>query len=55
MTTERLLDRVDLDRLREIGLFGGLDDETLRVLSQQLPQEDVAVGAKIVTEGEQAR
>jgi len=49
------LDRIDLDRLREIGLFGGLDDETLGVLSRALPSVQVSVGEPIVTEGDAAR
>lgn len=54
-TSERPLDRVDLDRLREIGLFGGLDDVTLGIFCKELPLDDVAVGTRIVHEGEQAR
>jgi CRP-like cAMP-binding protein len=55
MASERPLDRIDLSRLREIGLFGGLDDETLALLCRELPLENVGVGTRIVTEGDQAR
>lgn len=43
------------ERLREIGLFGGLDEETLALLARELPTEDVTVGARIVNEGDPAR
>lgn len=46
---------VDAAILREIGLFGGLDDETLRVLATSLPVEFVEPGKRVVTEGEPAR
>jgi CRP-like cAMP-binding protein len=49
------LDVVDPARLREIGLFGGLDDETLNVLARELPTVRVQVGERVVTEGEPAR
>lgn len=41
--------------LREIGLFGGLDEETLRVMAAELPVDRALPGAKVVSEGEQAR
>lgn len=41
--------------LREIGLFGGLDEETLELLARELPVEEVAVGARVVSEGDAAR
>lgn len=49
------LDRLDPDRLREIGLFGGLDDETLNVFCRELPQVRVTPGDRVVSEGDAAR
>ncbi len=59
MTSERPrtspLDVVDPQRLREVGLFGGLDDETLSVLARELPQLRVQVAERVVSEGDPAR
>jgi len=59
MTSERPrtspLDLVDPQRLREVGLFGGLDDETLAVLARELPQVRVQVAERVVSEGDPAR
>jgi CRP-like cAMP-binding protein len=41
--------------LREIGLFGGLDEETLKLLATELPVGPVTVGENVVTEGDPAR
>jgi CRP-like cAMP-binding protein len=41
--------------LREIGLFGGLDEETLEILARELPAEQVSVGTRVVSEGDAAR
>lgn len=41
--------------LREIGLFGGLDEATLEVLARELPTEQVTVGQRVVSEGDAAR
>ncbi len=41
--------------LREIGLFGGLDEQTLDVLARELPVEQVPVGERVVSEGDAAR
>lgn len=41
--------------LREIGLFGGLDEQTLELLARELPVEQVGVGARVVSEGDAAR
>jgi CRP/FNR family cyclic AMP-dependent transcriptional regulator len=49
------LEAVDPSRLREIGLFGGLDDETLNVLARELPTVRVQVGERVVNEGDAAR
>lgn len=46
---------VDASTLREIGLFGGLDEETLCVLARELPVENVAVGTRVFNEGDPAR
>lgn len=54
--TGRLPDRgVDASTLREIGLFGGLDEETLGILARELPTENIPVGARVVNEGDPAR
>lgn len=49
------LDIVDPQRLREVGLFGGLDDETLLILAQELPAQRVQVAERVVNEGDPAR
>lgn len=41
--------------LREIGLFGGLDEPTLELLARELPAEQVPVGTRVVSEGDAAR
>ena len=41
--------------LREIGLFGGLDEATLEILAAQLPMVEATVGARVVEEGAPAR
>lgn len=41
--------------LRDIGLFGGLDDETLSVLARELPTVHAETGHVVVREGDQAR
>lgn len=48
-------DRTDAAVLREIGLFGGLDEDTLKVLAAELPVDRALPGAKVVAEGDQAR
>jgi CRP-like cAMP-binding protein len=56
MSSERpRVDKVDPAQLREIGLFGGLDDETLKVLATDIPIERVMVGTRVVNEGDPAR
>ncbi len=49
------MDRIDPAMLREVGLFGGLDDETLSVLCRELPVDRVGVGTRVVSEGDPAR
>lgn len=49
------MDLADPAVLREIGLFGGLDDETLSMLASELPIERVMVGTRVVNEGDPAR
>jgi CRP/FNR family transcriptional regulator, cyclic AMP receptor protein len=41
--------------LRDIGLFGGLDEGTLSLLAEELPVEKVPVATKVVAEGDPAR
>ncbi len=38
--------------LRDIGLFGGLDEETLALLARELPTATVPIGATVVEEGD---
>ncbi|MCS6797165.1 MAG: cyclic nucleotide-binding domain-containing protein [Myxococcota bacterium] len=47
--------RIHASMLRDIGLFGGLSDETLAVLARELPTEAAEVGAYVVREGSLAR
>ena len=44
--------KIRAEMLRDVGLFGGLDDETLRVLAEQLPVMTVEPGAAVVDEGD---
>ena len=46
---------VNTSILREIGLFGGLDEATLELLANELPLEQVVVGTRVVAEGDPAR
>ncbi len=46
---------ITVPMLREIGLFGGLDDATLRVLATELPMRHADVGERVVHEGDPAR
>jgi CRP/FNR family transcriptional regulator, cyclic AMP receptor protein len=43
------------DQLRDIGLFGGLDEATLAVLSENLPVVRVEIGDTVVHEGESSQ
>jgi len=47
--------KVTAPLLRDIGLFGGLDDECLSVLARELPSVHVEAGQDVVKEGEAAR
>ncbi len=47
--------RLSAAMLRDIGLFGGLDDETLGLLARELPTEHADAGSIVVREGDQAR
>ncbi len=47
--------RITADMLRNIGLFGGLDDESLSLLARELPTRHVEVGAPVVEEGDTSR
>lgn len=53
--TDRPLPRVTAPMLRDIGLFGGIDDETLGVLARELPTQHVEAGEVVVQEGDMAR
>ncbi|MCA9613871.1 MAG: cyclic nucleotide-binding domain-containing protein [Sandaracinus sp.] len=52
---ERPRPRITADILRDIGLFGGLDDESLTVLARELPTRVVEVGQTVVEEGDLSR
>lgn len=47
--------RITAHILKDIGLFGGLDDETLGILSRELPTEHVEAGQMVVAEGDTSR
>jgi len=51
----RPMPKVTATMLRDIGLFGGLDEESLTVLARELPTIHVEVGDRVVDEGDQAR
>lgn len=44
--------RITAAMLRDIGLFGGMDDETLAVLAKELPTQHVEAGDLVVEEGD---
>lgn len=50
----RPLPKVSADMLKDIGLFGGLDETTLSLLSRELPSRLVEAGEVVVREGETA-
>lgn len=47
--------RVTASMLKDIGLFGGLDDETLSLLARELPTSHVEPGGLVVEEGATSR
>lgn len=47
--------RVSPSMLRDVGLFGGLDDETLSTLARELPTSHVETGDVVVKEGDPAQ
>ena len=51
----RVDDALSIDRMREIGLFGALSDDVLRMLATQLKQVRVTAGSTIFAEGDTAR
>lgn len=53
--SERPRARITAHILKDIGLFGGLDDETLAILARELPTEHVEVGQVVVAEGDTSR
>lgn len=55
MKDERGGPRITADMLRDIGLFGGLDDETLALLARELPTATIDVGKAVVEEGDTSR
>jgi CRP-like cAMP-binding protein len=52
---ERPRPRINAEILRDIGLFGGLDDESLTILARELPTRIVEVGQTVVEEGDTSR
>jgi len=52
---QRPMPKVTAPILRDIGLFGGLDDDSLSVLARELPTVHVETGDAVVEEGDQAR
>jgi len=53
--SERPRARITAQILKDVGLFGGLDDETLTLLARELPTEHVEVGHVVVQEGDTSR
>jgi CRP/FNR family transcriptional regulator, cyclic AMP receptor protein len=47
--------RIQPAMFRDIGLFGGMHDDTLERLSRELPTEQVEVGQVVVREGDESR
>jgi len=54
-SSERPGPRITAEMLRDIGLFGGLDDESLGILARELPTRHVEVGRSVVEEGDTSR
>lgn len=52
---DRPMPKVTAPMLRDVGLFGGLDDESLSILARELPTIHVEPGSVVVHEGDQAR
>lgn len=47
--------KLRIEQLRDIGLFGGLDDKTLELLRAELPLQRAEIGDDIVREGESSQ
>jgi CRP-like cAMP-binding protein len=47
--------KITADRLKDIGLFGGLPEDILQELAQELPAAHFEVGATVVEEGDKSR
>lgn len=47
--------KVDANMLRDIGLFGGMSEETLELMARELPTEQAEAGHIVVREGDDAR
>jgi CRP-like cAMP-binding protein len=50
-----LMDQSSLDRVRDIGLFGGLGDDVLRTFVSSLEVNELPSGAVVFREGESGR
>ena len=50
-----LVNEQTIAELREIGLFGGLDDATLKTLASELAVQEVTAGHVVFKEGEDGR
>ncbi len=55
VTSQSPAPRVNANMLKDIGLFGGLDDESLSILARDVPTRQVAVGEVVVREGDVSR
>jgi CRP-like cAMP-binding protein len=53
--SERPTPKINAAMLRDVGLFGGLSDETLTILARELPTKHVETGEIVVAEGGTAR
>jgi CRP/FNR family transcriptional regulator, cyclic AMP receptor protein len=54
-TTQPQRPKLTAALLRDIGLFGGVTDDTLEILARELPVEPVEVGEVVVREGDDTR
>ncbi len=53
--SERPAPKINAAMLRDVGLFGGLSDETLTLLARELPTKHIETGEVVVAEGGTAR
>jgi len=53
--SDRVPPKITAEVLREIGLFGGMSDETLALLASELPVRMVETGEVVIAEGDHAQ